>query len=93
MVHLIKVSGVDCVSALARVDLLLGVDVLGLVEVSMHVLNVVLLANRIAPSIGLHHGGALRWLHHGQNLGETLTILNIDARKTNVTFNNMRFSV
>ena len=89
MVHLIKVSGVDCVSALARVDLLLRVDVLGLVEVSVHVLDV----DRIAPSIGLHHGGALRWLHHGQNLGETLTILNIDARKTNVTFNNMRFSV
>ena len=87
--HLFKVSGVDRVSALARVDLLLGVDVLGLVEVSVHVLYV----DRIASSIGLHHGGALRWLHHGQNLGETLTILNIDARKTNVTFNNMRFSV
>ena len=90
--HLFKVSCVDRVGALAWVDLLLGVDVLGLVEVSMHVLDVVL-GNRIATGIGCHHGGALRWLHHGQNLGETLTVLNIDARKTNVTFNNMRFSV
>ena len=55
MVHLFKVSCVDRVSALARVDLLIGVDMLGLVEVSLEVLGV----DRIAPSIGSHHGGAL----------------------------------
>jgi len=55
------------VSAATRVDLLLRVDVLGLVEVSLHGLDVCLL-------LLLHDGSTLTWLHHGQDLGEALAI-------------------
>ena len=63
MVHLFKVRSIDRVGALAWVDLLLGVDLLGLVEVSVHLMDV-----GVALSISLHHSGAFRWLHHGQDL-------------------------
>ena len=67
----------------SRVDLLLRVlVVLGLVEVTVHGLDVVAVV-ALCLGIILHDGGALTWLHHRQDLRETLTVLIID-NKTNV---------
>ena len=60
----------------SRVNLLLRVDMLGLVEGSLHLVAV----DGVAIVVSVHDGGGLGWLHHRQDLGETLTILIIENK-------------
>ena len=48
----------------SRVNLLLGIDMLGLVEGSLHIVAV----DRVAIMVSVHDGGGLGWLHHRQDL-------------------------
>lgn len=78
----IHFSLIDGIGA-ARVDLLLRIVNLRIVEVTVRApLNVLFLL--------LHDSGTLRRLHHGQDLGETLSVLIIDHK--NVTLDRFNLA-